>query len=183
MNRPLKVLLVSLALPLFAVGAAQAQNPVEICNPVVDGTGDPVVSASGLVVTNTFSAPCPVVPVAETAPVVAPEPAEFYLVFFDWDKANITPAGDAVIQQAVQAIGQGNPARIMVTGHTDTSGPADYNVGLSQRRAEAVQQRLAAYGVSAGSIQTDWQGETSLMVQTPDGVREPSNRRTEIELQ
>ena len=68
----------------------------------------------------------------------------------------------------------------MLAGHADRSGSASYNVGLSQRRADAVRAYLAGRGVPDGSISTSAFGEERPLVQTEDGVREPQNRRVEI---
>jgi OOP family OmpA-OmpF porin len=67
-----------------------------------------------------------------------------------------------------------------VVGHTDTSGSAQYNVGLSERRASVVRDALIAGGLAAGAITTDARGETDLATPTRDGVREPLNRRTAV---
>ena len=63
------------------------------------------------------------------------------------------------------------------------SGSDKYNLGLSKRRAEAVQQELERQGVGGGDIGIDWKGERDPLVPTPDGVREPQNRRVEIVFQ
>jgi len=68
----------------------------------------------------------------------------------------------------------------MLAGHADRSGPAKYNVGLSQRRNASVQSYLTARGIPAGSISSEAFGETMPRVQTADGVRELQNRRVEI---
>ena len=71
-------------------------------------------------------------------------------------------------------------AQIMLAGYTDTSGSANYNQGLSQRRADSVKAYLAGKGIPDGVMTTQAFGETRLLVQTADGVREPQNRRVEI---
>jgi outer membrane autotransporter protein len=53
-------------------------------------------------------------------------------------------------------------------------------MGLSERRANVVQGALTAGGIASAIIQSEWRGETDLAVQTPDGVREPLNRRTAV---
>ncbi len=104
-----------------------------------------------------------------------------YFVFFDFDRSVITPAGQQVIDSVIRDHQAGGS--ISVVGHTDRAGSAAYNLRLSQRRAEAVRQALIRGGVSASVIQTSWQGEENPLVPTPDGVREPSNRRAEIRFQ
>jgi outer membrane protein OmpA-like peptidoglycan-associated protein len=55
-----------------------------------------------------------------------------------------------------------------------------YNVRLSERRAKVVADALVALGVQQSILSVDWKGKTDLAVQTPDGVREPLNRRATI---
>jgi outer membrane protein OmpA-like peptidoglycan-associated protein len=105
-----------------------------------------------------------------------------YMVFFDWDKYNLTPEAQQIVQAAAEAARKDGYARIVVTGHTDTSGSAEYNEGLSMRRAESVRQALVDLGLPADQITTRALGETSPLVPTGDGVREPQNRRAEIDI-
>lgn len=151
----------------------------EICNPVVFtwGTGKdmPVKHAGGAVV-HAGSKECPAAAPAAAAAAAAPQ--KEYLVFFDWNKTNITPAADRTIADAVKAWGK--DTKYKVIGHTDTSGSAAYNQKLSVRRAEAVKKVLVAKGVAAKSIATEGKGFTQLLVKTGPNVREPSNRRAQI---
>jgi OOP family OmpA-OmpF porin len=117
----------------------------------------------------------PAMPVA-AAPVAA---ARTFLVFFDWSKADLTDRARQIIGEAAAARGQG-VTRIEVNGFTDRSGPADYNMGLSQRRANAVAAELVRRGVPRNEIVTRGFGEENNLVPTADGVREPQNRRVEI---
>ncbi|TRO88012.1 OmpA family protein, partial [Glycocaulis profundi] len=63
---------------------------------------------------------------------------------------------------------------------TDTSGSAAYNMGLGERRANAVRDEMVRLGIPAGSISTQSFGQTRPAVDTGDGVREPLNRRSEV---
>jgi OmpA family len=119
-------------------------------------------------------------PQAVTAPPPPPPQAASYMVFFDWDRSDLSAQAQATIKQAADAYKAGGNPRITATGHTDTSGPPDYNMALSLRRANAVKNALVRNGVPAGSIETVGKGETQLLVPTADGVREPQNRRVEI---
>ena len=87
-----------------------------------------------------------------------------------------------MVQQAAQYAQTGNAAQVVVVGHTDTSGSAAYNVRLSERRAKAVADALVGLGVNQGVLSVDWKGETEPAVQTGDGVKEPLNRRTTIDI-
>lgn len=127
------------------------------------------------------SAPTPPPP-PTAAPVAAPAPvqAQTYLVFFDWDKADLTPRATQIIAQAAADSKTQTITTIDVNGYTDTSGTAQYNQGLSIRRAQAVAAQLVADGVPAGEITAQGYGDTRLLVPTGPGVREPQNRRVEI---
>jgi len=113
-------------------------------------------------------------------PAVAPPS---FMVFFDWDRSNLSQQALATIQQAANAFKTKGNARITATGHTDTSGPEAYNMALSLRRANAVKDALVRDGVPAQAITVIGAGEKGLLVPTADGVREPQNRRVEIVIQ
>jgi outer membrane protein OmpA-like peptidoglycan-associated protein len=123
------------------------------------------------------SAPPPPPP---PAPAVAPPS---FMVFFDWDRSNLSAQALNTIKQAADAFKAKGNARITATGHTDTSGPEAYNMALSLRRANAVKDALVREGVPAQAITVIGRGEAGLLVQTADGVREPQNRRVEIVIQ
>jgi porin len=110
----------------------------------------------------------------------APAPAQTYLVFFDWDKANLSPRAVEVIGNAAAASRLQTVTAIDVSGYTDTSGSPAYNQQLSVRRARAVESQLIRDGVPASEIEIHGFGETHLLVPTGPNVREPQNRRVEI---
>lgn len=119
--------------------------------------------------------------VTDPAPPPSPSVRDF-VVFFDWDRDEIRPDAAAVISEAAEYAKSGNAARILVVGHTDTSGSADYNMGLSERRAANVSRALQGEGVNAQVIGMEWLGETQPAVNTGDGVREQANRRATIQV-
>jgi outer membrane protein OmpA-like peptidoglycan-associated protein len=103
-----------------------------------------------------------------------------FLVFFGLNESKLTPEAQDVVAKAAQQYKETGTVRIVATGHTDTTGPADYNLRLSERRADAVADELVRLGVPATSITTVGEGQTNLLVPTGDGVNEPQNRRVEI---
>ncbi len=132
-------------------------------------------------VTYKFGQPAaaPVAPPPAAAPVTPPS----FMVFFDWDRSNLSEQALGTIRQAAQAYKTKGNARITATGHTDTSGSEQYNMALSLRRANSVKDALVREGVPATAIAVIGRGEQGLLVQTGDNVREPQNRRVEIVVQ
>jgi OmpA-OmpF porin, OOP family len=124
-------------------------------------------------------APPPPTPVEAPAPSPPPAP-QVFLVFFDWDRADVTPAGMEVVRLAANAYKAGGSVRLQVTGYTDLSGSAGYNQRLSERRAKNVANTLANLGVARSDMAVTGHGENDPRVPTPKGVREPQNRRVEI---
>jgi OOP family OmpA-OmpF porin len=125
---------------------------------------------------------------APPAPAAAPPPpaapsAPSFMVFFDWDRSNLSAQALATVKQAADTYKTRGSARITATGHTDKSGPEAYNMALSLRRANVVKDALVRDGVPATAISVIGRGESQPLVQTADGVREPQNRRVEIVLQ
>ena len=110
-------------------------------------------------------------------------PPPSFMVFFDWDRSNLSEQALSTIKQAAAAFKSRGNARITVVGHTDTSGPQAYNMALSLRRANAVKDALLREGLPPLAITVIGRGEQGLLVKTADGVREPQNRRVEIVIQ
>ena len=127
------------------------------------------------------AAPAAVPPPPAPAPRSA-ETARTYLVFFDWDRADLTDRARQIIAAAAQGAQQTQTTRIEVSGNTDTTGTARYNQGLSVRRAQNVAAELVRDGVPRSAITTQGFGFSRLLVPTGPGVREPQNRRVEIVL-
>ena len=129
-----------------------------------------------------FNTPRPA-PVMAVAPMQQAAPvARTYLVFFDWDRADLTDRARQIIGDAAQNARNTRSTRIEVSGHADRSGTPQYNQRLSQRRGEAVAAELVRQGVSRNEIGVQAFGESRPLVPTADNVREPQNRRVEIVL-
>lgn len=104
-----------------------------------------------------------------------------YTVYFNFDQSRLTAQGANVVHEAADYAKTGARS-VIVTGHADTSGSAAYNIGLSQRRALNVAERLKTLGVNGGIIQTQWKGENEPNVRTKDGTPNAQNRRTTIDI-
>jgi outer membrane protein OmpA-like peptidoglycan-associated protein len=118
-----------------------------------------------------------------TAPaVVAPTPSvpHSYLVFFDFNKSDLTPQAVSIVNQAAANAGPAKVTQLTVTGYTNTVGSDAYNMRLSRRRAESVAAQLEKDGIASSEIQIVAKGKRDLLVPTADGVKEPQNRRVQI---
>ena len=121
-------------------------------------------------------------PMPMTPPPAPTGPAKHYVVFFGFNKSNLTGKAQAVVAEAAATAMEGGAAQILVTGHTDTVGSQGYNQVLSERRAGIVKRELVRLGVPAHDIRAIGKGETTLLVQTPDRTWEDRNRRATIDL-
>ena len=124
-------------------------------------------------------APTPVAaPPAPPPAAVAPS-KQVFIVFFEFDKSNLTPDGRQVVDAAAAAYKSGKSG-VAIAGYTDLAGSQQYNLALSKRRADTVRAALVRDGVPASAIDEKWFGKENPRVPTADGVREPQNRRVEI---
>jgi OmpA-OmpF porin, OOP family len=119
---------------------------------------------------------------APPPPSSSSAPPRQFIVFFGFNKYNLTSEANRVISEAVTAAKETGSASILITGHTDTVGSNIYNDRLSMRRSNVVKAEMVRQGVSPSSISASGKGETELLVQTADGVKEPQNRRASIDL-
>ncbi len=122
-------------------------------------------------------------PLATPVPVPAdpaPAPTRTYLVFFDWDRADLSDRARQIIAEAAQASRRVQYTRIEVQGNADASGTPAYNQGLSLRRAQSVAAELVRNGVPRTAIGVQAFGDSRPLVPTAAGVREPQNRRVAI---
>lgn len=106
-------------------------------------------------------------------------PAMFTLYFLEGSD-ELTPRSKVELDHVFAEIGRRPLPDIVVIGHTDTIGAKRYNDRLSLARAERLRDMLVERGIPAGRIQARGRGERELLVPTDDEVREPRNRRVEI---
>jgi outer membrane protein OmpA-like peptidoglycan-associated protein len=125
-------------------------------------------------------APLPSLPqVSTVTPEVCRQPVAG-TVFFDWNNAVPSPDAAQTISFIANNMQPCGWSRLTITGHADRSGSEQYNDGLSVRRANAVSGMLTRAGVNGAALVVSGQGESEPRVPTPDGVRNPQNRRVEI---
>jgi outer membrane protein OmpA-like peptidoglycan-associated protein len=166
------------------LGTLQPRLNVRFDNPatgatVATGTVEPDIYNHSLMVGLRYalgrgpSAPSP-------APAAAPPASRTFLVFFDWNRADLTERARQILTESVQHARAQRSTRIEVAGHADRSGTVQYNQALSRRRAEVVAAELIRQGIAREEIAVTALGETQPLVHTADNVREPQNRRVEI---
>jgi outer membrane protein OmpA-like peptidoglycan-associated protein len=166
------------------LGAQWGEGPDRLCNVVMESDGDAVLQTTEVdPVTQNDTFECPV-QVAAVEPAAPPAPLpEQGRIYFEFDKSDLTPESQAALEDIIFDIRDRELGGIISGGHADTAGPADYNMGLSQRRAETVATELVRAGIPAEIVVTEWFGETQLAVPTPDDTPEQANRRVEIDFE
>ena len=118
----------------------------------------------------------------EALEACAPAGPANFIVYFGFDRTNLTDAAIATIDEVVAAVNAMGTSALSLVGHADTVGSVAYNQGLSERRANRVAGALSERGVPMGAMTLAGRSENELAVQTGDNVREPLNRRVEITL-
>lgn len=102
------------------------------------------------------------------------------VVYFEFDSTEVNDSGRAVIAATAEYL-SGNPsARVRLEGHADERGTREYNVGLGERRANAVMQSLVAGGASASQISITSYGEERPAASGGDESAWALNRRVEV---
>src|SRR4029450_4289469 len=107
-------------------------------------------------------------------------------VNFDFNKSNIKAEFAPILDEAVQSLEDNPDARVTIEGHTDSIGSDEYNLELSERRAQAVKQYLVSKGIAASRLDTVGMGEKDPIAPNtkPDGKDNPEgramNRRAEL---
>jgi outer membrane protein OmpA-like peptidoglycan-associated protein len=120
---------------------------------------------------------------AQECDKTAPKPTGLdMLINFDLDSANLTSQAKQNLEEFAKALhnDQLASARFVVEGYTDGRGTVEYNLGLSERRAEAVTSFLFERGVAKDKVTAVGKGEADPRV--PD-LLDPVNRRVEMKIE
>lgn len=166
-----------------------------MCGGVTESDDDMVVTSSGKPLLLGSSAPCPEaeqVAAVETETTstdstdvdAAAAPAELPydgMVYFALDSAELDAEDREMLDDIIAAVKESGPSKIVVRGHTDRSGSDDYNMALSEQRAETIAAALVAAGIPADSVRTMGRGESDPAVATEDGVAMRQNRRAAVQ--
>lgn len=130
------------------------------------------------------AAPPPPPPPPPPAP---PKPVTEKVTFaadalFDFDKYNIRPDAQKILDDLVSKLAGVNLEVIVAVGHTDSIGTEAYNLALSKRRADAVKQYLVSKGIEANRIYTEGKGESQPVADNRTAEGRQKNRRVEVEI-
>jgi outer membrane protein OmpA-like peptidoglycan-associated protein len=101
-------------------------------------------------------------------------------VLFDTGQATLKPGADRAVDRLAQFLKDSPGTDVLIEGHTDSVGTDDYNLALSQRRAQAVADALSARGVSADRVQTKGLGKAYPVASNDTQAGRQQNRRVEI---
>jgi peptidoglycan-associated lipoprotein len=102
------------------------------------------------------------------------------VVYFDYDQAEIRPEFNALLQAHGQYLAQNANAQVRLEGHTDERGSREYNIGLGERRAQAVRRILMLQGATANQLSTVSYGEERPAATGGDEEAWRLNRRVEL---
>lgn len=102
------------------------------------------------------------------------------VVYFDFDRAEIRADGTDIVAAHAKYLGSNPGAKVRLEGHTDERGTREYNIGLGERRAQAVRRAMLLQGAAEGQITTVSYGEERPAAAGSDESAWGLNRRVEI---
>ena len=102
------------------------------------------------------------------------------VVYFDYDRAEIRPEYVPIVAAHAKYLNGNANRRVRLEGHSDERGSREYNIGLGERRAQAVRRALMLQGVTEAQITTVSYGEERPAVQGSDESAYSKNRRVEL---
>jgi peptidoglycan-associated lipoprotein len=102
------------------------------------------------------------------------------IVYFDYDRAEIKPEYVPIVTAHAKYLNGGTDRKVRLEGHSDERGSREYNIGLGERRAQAVRRALMLQGVTEAQITTVSYGEERPAVQGSDEAAYSKNRRVEL---
>lgn len=101
-------------------------------------------------------------------------------VYFDTNKSNIKGASVETLNKLAAIFKEYPKSVILVEGHTDSAGAADYNMNLSKQRAESVTNYLISQGINSSRFTTKWYGELQPKADNATSEGKAINRRVEL---
>lgn len=101
-------------------------------------------------------------------------------VYFDTNKSNINAKSKATLDKLAKVFIEFTDTKILVVGHTDSSGKDDYNLTLSEKRATSVTNYLVSDGIASSRFETLWYGETQPKYDNATAEGRAKNRRVNV---
>lgn len=101
-------------------------------------------------------------------------------IYFATNKYNLNQQSQNSLDKLVKIFNQYPNTNILLEGHTDNTGKAEYNMGLSEKRAESVATYLKNHAISSNRITTKWYGETQPKYDNETAEGRSKNRRVEV---
>jgi OOP family OmpA-OmpF porin len=120
---------------------------------------------------------------AAPAPAPLPQPKISWIlsgVTFEFDSAVLRPESKNILQDDIQILKENPQIQVEVQGHTDDTGTAEYNMGLSDRRAKSVKDYLISQGIAASRLTAKGYGESSPRFPNDSEANRARNRRVEL---
>jgi peptidoglycan-associated lipoprotein len=169
MRRAIVVLLVTLSLGLTACASKPPKTPPpsQSTNEGATGSGDQSANASGRNIDEDVAGP--------QAGMLAKR-----TIYFDFDSSEIKGEGTDIVAAHAKYLAANATTRVRLEGHTDERGSREYNIGLGERRAQAVRRALLLQGATDRQISTVSYGEERPAVPGHDEAAWAKNRRVEI---
>lgn len=101
-------------------------------------------------------------------------------ILFDFDSAELRSEARENLEKLSTIINRDEDTILMIVGHTDSTGDADYNMELSERRAQSAADYMISEGLAESRIQTDGRGETEPLEDNSTEAGQQDNRRVEV---
>ncbi|MEM7041301.1 MAG: OmpA family protein [Pseudomonadota bacterium] len=168
-----------------------ASDDGRLCNPVHDRGASALMAKNGRFVTHggTFDCPQPEPVIEAKAPAPAPAPAPEPVVIasisgdvaFDLNKATLKPEFYPELNQIISTLNESPETKFEIVGHADSTGEADYNQGLSERRAAAVADYFSRNGIMPDRFTTSGRGEMDPVASNKTRDGRAKNRRVDIQ--
>lgn len=185
--------LAAAALTVATIGQASAHEAADdvgrLCNPVQDSGASPLITGDGRFVIHgdTFDCPKPEPVVQAKAPPPPPPPEPVVIasisgdVAFDLNKATLKPEFHFELDKIIATLNESPETQFEIVGHADSTGEADYNQGLSERRAAAVADYFSKNGIASSRFTTSGRGEMDPVASNKTREGRARNRRVDIQ--
>jgi outer membrane protein OmpA-like peptidoglycan-associated protein len=103
-------------------------------------------------------------------------------IYFDFDRFELMQESFVELERIVKFLKDNQNVNVEISAHTDSKGSDEYNLELSQKRAESVVQYLISKGIDSGRLQAKGYGETEPVGDNETEVGRAENRRVEMKI-